>query len=334
MRIKFDDMINEFKRILIKKGFSEEKAEISARLFAENSVDGVYSHGVNRFSRVIEYIDKGYIDVKAKPTKIEGFGSFERWNGNLGMGNINAKTCMDRAIELAKINGVGIIALRNTNHWMRGGAYGWQAANAGCIGMCWTNTMPNMPPWGAKDRKIGNNPFIMAIPRSNGEHVIVDSAMSQFSYGKIEEYRLRGAQLPVPGGFDTEGRISTDPVEIEKTWRVMPTGFWKGSGMSIAFDLIATVLSAGNSTTDIGRMTKDEYGISQIFIAIDPSKFNTPEESDKMINNVLDDIKSSEPEKRNGKILYPGERVIQTRKDNLENGIPVNEKIWGEIINM
>lgn len=334
MRIKFDDMLNEFKRVLVKKGFSEEDAYSSAKLFAENSLDGVYSHGINRFPRVISYIDKGYIDVNAKPVKIEGFGALERWDGKLGMGNTNAKICMDRTIELAKKNGIGILALGNTNHWMRGGAYGWQAADAGCIGMCWTNTMPNMPAWGAMDRRIGNNPFILAIPRSNGEHVVVDAAMSQFSYGKIEEHKLKGTQLPVPGGFDTKGNITTDPEEIEKTWRVLPTGFWKGSGLSIAFDLIATVLSGGNSTTDVGRKYEDEYGLSQVFIAIDPSKFNTSDITDSMIDNVLDDVGSSIPEKDGGKISYPGQRVIETRKSNLENGIPVNESIWQQIISM
>ena len=334
MRIQFDDMLNEFKRVLIKKGLNEEDAYISAKLFAENSLDGVYSHGINRFPRVISYIDKGYIDLNAKAEKIDGNGCFERWNGNRAIGNVNAKICMDRAIELAKEHGVGLVALQNTNHWMRGGAYGWQAADAGCVGMCWTNTMPNMPAWGAKDRKIGNNPFIMAIPRSNGDHVVVDSAMSQFSYGKIEEHKLKGTQLPVAGGYDSEGNVTTDPIEIEKTWRVLPIGYWKGSGMSIALDLIATVLSGGFSTTDIGQKSDDEYGVSQVLIAIDPSKFNSADMTDAMIDNVINDIKSSEPEKENGKISYPGERTIATRRENLAKGIPVIESIWQEITNM
>jgi 3-dehydro-L-gulonate 2-dehydrogenase len=334
MRVKFEDMLNEFKRILVKKGMNEKDAYISAKLFAENSLDGVYSHGINRFPRVISYIEKGFIDVNAKAEKVDGFGCFERWNGNLAMGNVNAKLCMDRAIELAKEFGVGVVAIGNTNHWMRGGAYGWQAADAGCVGICWTNTMPNMPAWGAKDRRIGNNPFIMAIPRSNGEHVVVDAAMSQFSYGKIEEHKLKGAQLPVVGGYDSEGNVTTDPVEIEKTWRVLPIGFWKGSGMSIALDLIATVLSGGLSTTEIGKKSEDEYGLSQVLIAIDPSKFNTPELTDEMISNVIVDIKASEPVTEGGRISYPGERTVITRKENLEKGIPVIESIWNEIVNM
>ena len=179
-RIRFDEMKAEFKRVLIKKGCDEESADLSAQLMTETSCDGVYSHGVNRFPRVIDYIEKGYIDLKARPSKVDGMGAFERWDGHLGLGNVNAKLAMDRAVELAKEFGIGCVALANTNHWLRGGSYGWQAAEAGCVGICWTNTQPNMPAWGARDRRIGNNPFVMAVPCKEG-HVVVDIAMAQFA---------------------------------------------------------------------------------------------------------------------------------------------------------
>lgn len=150
-----------------------------------------------------------------------------------------------------------------------------RAANAGCIGICWTNTQPNMPAWGAKDRRIGNNPFVIAVPRANGRHVVVDCAMAQYSYGKIEEYRRSGASLPFPGGFDGEGRLTCDPAEIEKSQRVLPMGYWKGSGISIALDLVAAMLSGGRTVTEIGRQGEDEYGLYQFLLAIDPGRFNT-----------------------------------------------------------
>ena len=334
LRITYDEMVETFEKILLKKGFTADIAERSSRLFAENSLDGVYSHGVNRFPRVISHFEKGYIKADAEPSVEATMGGFERWNGNLAMGNTNAQSAMNRAIKLAKENGIGIVALRNTNHWMRGGAYGWQAADAGMIGMCWTNTMPNMPAWGTRDRNIGNNPLVMAIPRSTGEHIVVDCAMAQFSYGKLEEYKMKGKQLPVSGGFDSDGVATSDPVEIEKTWRVLPIGFWKGSGISIALDLIASVLSGGNSTTAIGKQCEEEYGVSQILIAIDPKHINSVEVTDRIINEVVEDIKNSEKSDENGQILYPGERAIKTRRDNLANGIPVMEEIWKTIEKM
>ncbi len=286
MQVKYSDLLETFEDILVKKGFDQDDALAAATIFANNSADGIFSHGVNRFPKLVEYITKGYIHPDNKAVLEQSFGSFERWNGNEGLGPLNAKRCMDRAVALAKETSIGIVALRNTNHWMRGGTYGWQAADQGCIGMCWSNTMPNMPAWGGKDRRIGNNPFIMAIPRSNGKHVVADLAMSQFSYGKIEECRLKGIPLPVQGGYDTEGNLTTDPAEIEKTWRVLPIGFWKGSGLSIAFDLIASMLSAGNTVKKIGEL-EDEHQLSQIFIAIDPTKMNTVEFNDGIINDTV-----------------------------------------------
>lgn len=331
MRIQYEEMIKVFKNVLIGKGFSEEDAYDAAKIFTENSLDGVYSHGVNRFPRVISYIDKGYVDVKAKPSLVASAGAFERWDGNLGMGNLNAKIAMGRAIELAGQFGVGVVAIGNTNHWMRGGTYGWQAADAGCIGICWTNTMPNMPAWGAKDRRIGNNPFVISVPRSNGQHLVVDMAMAQFSYGKIEETKFKGNQLPVEGGYNAEGNLTTDPAEIEKTGRVLPIGFWKGSGLSIALDLVAAILSAGLTTSEIGKKQKEEYGLSQVMVALDPKHFNTPEFTDAIVNAVLEDVKASTPASEGAEIRYPGERNYKTRHDNMKNGIPVIPEIWAAI---
>ena len=81
----------------------------------------------------------------------------------------------------------------------------------------------------------------------DGEHVVLDCAVSRFSYGKIEDCRLRDVQLPVPGGYDTKGELTRDPAEIEKTGRVLPMGYWKGSGLSIVlmvFIIINMVLTA------------------------------------------------------------------------------------------
>lgn len=330
MRVQYDVMAKEFERVLAKKGFSPEDAKNAAVIFAQNSLAGVYSHGLNRFPRVVSYLEKGEIDPNARATCEMKMGPMERWDGHRGFGPLNAKRAMDRACELAKEYGIGCVALGNNNHWMRGGTYGWLAADNGCIGICWSNTMPNMPAWGGLNRKIGNNPLIMAVPRSNGEHAMIDCAVSQFSYGKIEEAKLKGQQLPVPGGYDEDGNLTTDPAAIEKTWRVLPMGYWKGSGVSILLDLISTVLTGANSVQKIGTFG-DEVGLSQIMIAIDPGKFQSPKVTDEIVDELVADIHSSVPVAEGGKVFYPGEIEIGTRKDNQKNGIPVIEEVWEQI---
>ena len=163
--------------------------------------------------------------------------------------------------------------------------------------------------------------------------MVIDCALSQFSYGKLELCRLNGTKLPVPGGYDTEGNLTTDPGEIEKTWRVLPMGYWKGSGLSIALDLIATVLSDGNSVRTIGTFG-DEVGLTQIMIAIDPAKFNTTELTDQIVNEIVNDVQLSEPEKEGGKVYYPGQKSLASMKENMELGIPVVEEKWNEVCQM
>lgn len=332
MRVFYEEMKEKLQSILVKNGFDEKRAEESAKNFADSSLDGVYSHGYQRFPRVIAYIQKGYIDVNAVPEKITGFGAVERWDGHLGMGNLNAKMAMQRAVELAAQLGIGMVAMSNTNHWMRGGAYGWQAAEAGCIGICWTNTCPNMPAWGAIDGRIGNNPFVLAVPDQNGEHVVVDTAMAQYSYGKLSVCRQNGEKLPYSGGYDEEGSLTCDPAAIEKTRRVVPIGYWKGSGLSIVLDLIGGILTLGRTVTKVGQECESEYGLTQVFIAIRPEVLNQdPDKAQEILNETLKDIQASIPEKEGHTVRYPGQGTLIRRRENLKNGIPVNEEIWKKI---
>ena len=156
IRVSYEELFNEFKRVLASRGFEEKMAADAATVFAQNSLDGIYSHGINRFPRVVSYLDKGEIKPENVASCIDAHGAMERWDGHRGFGPLNAKRAMDRACELAKEYGIGLVALGNNNHWMRGGTYGWQAADQGCIGICWSNTQPQHAGLGRKgqeDRK-------------------------------------------------------------------------------------------------------------------------------------------------------------------------------------
>jgi 3-dehydro-L-gulonate 2-dehydrogenase len=325
MLIPFDDLKSEFKRALLSNGFTETKADQIAQVFAENSRDGVHSHGLNRFPAFIQYVKDGYVIPDAEPVKEGGLGSLEQWDGRLGPGILNAKFCMSRAIELANDNGIGCVAIKNTNHWIRGGTYGWQAAEAGMIGISFTNTIANMPPWGGTEPRLGNNPLIIAVPRKEG-HVVLDMAISQYAIGKLNIYKSRNEQLPLPGGYDEEGNLTTDATAILESGRVLPIGFWKGSGLSLMLDLLATVLSQGQSTAVITQ-AGPEVGISQVFIAIKRIGIKNAD----LIEQILTFAKSSKPLYEGCGILYPGENSLRTREKSLREGVWVDEHIWQKV---
>ena len=333
VRVPVDEMENQFYQILLRLNFSENKAKKCASIFAENSLDGIYSHGINRFPRFVDYIKKGHIIPNAEALKMSAMGNIEQWDGQLGPGPTNALIASDRAMELASLHGLGMVSLANTNHWMRGGTYGWKCAKAGFAFIGWTNTIANMPAWGAKESKLGNNPLVIAVPYKN-EALVLDMAMSQFSYGKMEDLQKTKRELPLPGGFNHSNQLTTNPGDILKSGRPLPIGYWKGAGLSLMLDILATIFSAGLSTSAISKHGHDEYGVSQVFIAIDLKQLPNYPVIDESIQQIIADFLSAETINNDNSIRYPGQRIVQTRKENKRQGIPVNNEIWQQILSL
>jgi 3-dehydro-L-gulonate 2-dehydrogenase len=332
-RIPFEEVLETLAAVLRKLGFSAERAATGARLFAETTRDGVYTHGINRFPRYVAQIRAGNVVVGAEPEREHAFGALERWDGRLGPGNLNALAMMDRAMALGREHGIGCVALRNTNHWMRAGTYGWQAAEAGFVGICWTNTMPNLPPWGGVARVIGNNPLVIAVPRPAGP-VVLDMAMSQFSYGQLESYRKRGEKLPVDGGFDSAGKLTRDPAAIEQSWRPLPIGYWKGSGLSVVLDMMAAMLSLGQATYQLSHDPIHERGISQVYIAIDPRALGPQAQSTEIVDGIVASLHDCLPADKKKRVRYPGEETLRIRAENTRMGLPVEPEVWEQIVEM
>lgn len=332
IKIQFQEMSETLLRILLKAGMDALKAKRCADIFTQNTCDGVSSHGVNRFPRFVEHIQNGTIDINAEAVLANSLGAIEQWDGNRGIGPLNAEVAMGRALSLARTHGLGCVGLRNTNHWMRGGTYGLQAADAGCVALCWTNTIALMPPWGGVERKIGNNPMVISVPRADN-HVLLDMALSQFSNGKLEVLQRRGEQLPMVGGYNSDGELTTDPQSILESFRGLPIGFWKGSGLAFVLDLMAALITGGDATKDL-QQRGEETGVSQVFLAIDVAACSAGNDLDEKVTSIIQDFISAEPVDQDQPVRYPGQGMFATREQNLAHGIPVDCDLWQEILSL
>ena len=331
IRLSVNEIENELKIISKRNGFNESKSSLLAAVFAENNLLGKESHGLNRFPSFIKSVKDGNVKVEAEPELISSFNALEQWDGNLGAGHLNAVFCTDRAIILADKFGIGCVTLRNTNHWMRGGTYGWNAAGKGYVFICWTNAIPTMPAWGSSEPKLGNNPLVIAVPHEP-DPIVLDMALSQYSYGVLEVMARRGKELKYYGGFNNEGELTKNPEEILNSRRALPIGLWKGSGLSLILDIIAASMSAGKSSGQIGKQDS-EFGVSQIFIALKPPYEGKNDYLEKMVNDIVDDFHSSLKISEE-KILYPGEQSFMNKQEHLKNGIPVDKELWERIQNL
>ncbi|MDE1155974.1 MAG: 3-dehydro-L-gulonate 2-dehydrogenase [Acidobacteriaceae bacterium] len=334
VRIPFDELKARVTAVLTRSGMDPQRAALSGELTAGTDRDGVRTHGIARLPRFLAMAREGAIDLKASPTTVASFGSLERWDGHYGPGNLAAYAAMSRACALALEHGVGCVAMARSSHWQRAGTYGWLAAEQGCAALCWTNTIANLPPWGSAQPALGNNPLVFAVPRGDGRHIVLDFAMSQFSYGTLEKYQRNGQQLPFPGGFDEEGRMTTDPAAIQKTYRALPIGLWKGSGLSFVLDALAGMLSGGKITSDLGRTAKDETGVSQIFLAVSPGAVSSFTELDSITARAIDSLHSVAPLSESDKPRYPGESVLRIREENLQQGVAIEDPVWAAFLEL
>jgi 3-dehydro-L-gulonate 2-dehydrogenase len=97
--------------------------------------------------------------------------------------------------------------------------------------------------------------------------------------------------------------------------------------------MTAALLSGGLATCEI-MQRKAERAVSQVFIAFDIAKPAGAAWIEAEVENMIADLRTAQPDASDAAVLFPGERVLKTRQENLANGIPVDETVWQEILNM
>jgi 3-dehydro-L-gulonate 2-dehydrogenase len=158
--------------------------------------------------------------------------------------------------------------------------------------------------------------------------------MSQFSYGSLSAYAARGQQLPVPGGYDQSGSLTTDPAAIEASKRALAIGYWKGSGLSLVLDMLAAMLSGGNATHQIPLDSLRESGLSQVFLTIDPTCLGDSADLEPIASEILASLHAATPIDPARPPRYPGEQTFHLRQENLRLGVPVTPEVWAKLTSL
>ena len=317
----------------LERFLNAQDARRFAEIFAGNSLDGVYSHGMNRYPRYLSDMESGLCDAKVtQAERVSGLGGLEVWDAHFGVGPLIAQQMAERAIELARTHGIACVALRNNSHWLRAGRYGLMMADAGMMGLCMTNTCMNLVAYGAKEPSTGNNPITIAIPRRAGS-LVMDMAVSQYAFGKLEIMAQEGGMLDTPCGYDTDGNLTNDPKKIVESGLMTPMALWKGSALSIMIDLMVSMLSLGRTSLEIGTPADGEKGMSQMFVCMNPAAVIDMDKAEAQMERTIAFLNSLEPKDGVHGVHAPGENLEKTRARNRERGIPVTEDTWQKIVN-
>ena len=330
--VQYEEAVKRMARGL-ERFLNAQDAKRFAEIFAGNSLDGVYSHGMNRYPRYLSYMESGLCDAKVtQAERVSGLGGLEVWDAHFGVGPLIAQQMAERAIELARTHGIACVALRNNSHWLRAGRYGLMMADAGMMGLCMTNTCMNLVAYGAKEPSTGNNPITIAIPRRAGS-LVMDMAVSQYAFGKLEIMAQEGGMLDTPCGYDTDGNLTNDPKKIVESGLMTPMALWKGSALSIMIDLMVSMLSLGRTSLAIGTPADGEKGMSQMFVCMNPAAVIDMDKAEAQMEKTIAFLNALEPKDGVHGVHAPGENLEKTRARNRECGIPVTEDTWQKIVN-
>ncbi|CAG8970887.1 hypothetical protein HYALB_00000866 [Hymenoscyphus albidus] len=310
--------------VLEGNGVSPASAKIIAHCLVLADLRGVDTHGINRIPSYMARIRAGVLDPQAGPTLTQTTPVVAHIDGNKSFGFLSAHMGMQRCIEMAKEFGIGMCAIKHSNHF---GMSAWvvqQAIDANMMSLVFTNSSPALPVWGGKEKLMGVSPIACGAPGAEGgKPFILDMAPSIAARGKIYKAYRRGEKIPTDWALDKDGNRTDDP-EKALEGVMLPMGGPKGSALSVMMDVFSGVLSgsafAGGVTNPYDPSKPANVG--HFLIAIKPDLFMDLKEFRERMGTLYEKVVGSEKMAGVDKIYFPGEIEQNNQLEREKTGIP------------
>ena len=177
---------------LERAGLDPDGAAIVTEVQLEASLRDQPTHNMVSIPRYAQRITAGTINPRPIIRVEHETGISAQVDGDNGPGQWVAVVAMETAIRIAREKGVGIVAVRRSNHLGAAGHYPWLAAREGLIGLCTTNGPVILAPTGGVTPTFGNNPLGVGIPAKCHHPILLDIAMSVAPRGRIGLHAGRG----------------------------------------------------------------------------------------------------------------------------------------------
>jgi len=339
-------MIDVFKGV----GVPEEDAKICTDVLITADKRGIDSHGIGRLkTKYYDRIKDGIISPKTNLEIIKNSYTTAVIDGHNGMGQVIAKKSMELAIEKAKKMGLGMVVVRNSNHYGIAGYYVLMAIKAGMIGITGTNARPSIAPTFGVENMLGTNPLTFGMPSDEEFPFVLDCATSIAQRGKIELYSRAGKEIPPGWVIDEEGKTRTDTHQILQDLKMgkaalaplggigEETAGYKGYGYATVVEILSSALQNGKYLKMVSGITDSKMAPSHLghfFIAINISSFTDLDSFKKITGNILRALRASKKAPGETKIYTAGEKEYLAWLERKDKGAPIDEKLQKQIISI
>jgi uncharacterized oxidoreductase len=185
-------------------------------------------------------------------------------------------------------------------------------------------------PWGGRKGRLATNPISFAVPCNSRDPILADFSTAEAPEGRIRLYRNQRQPLPDRWIVDAEGNPTNDPSAFYGPPKggILPFGGdkgYRGFALSLLVEILGGVLGGS-------RTTEDQPGNGLGLIVVDVSSFVPYDQFSSLIGELRDYIKSSPPSQGFDEVLLPGETDVRLEQKRLNDGIPIDETTWEQIV--
>jgi len=310
---------------LCRAGLSSDDAAMATEILVAADMMGVGTHGVSRLEVYTDRLRSGGMNPRARIEVDRRAPSLALVDGDNGLGPVVGGKALNAALDMVRETGMAYAGCRNSNHFGALMPYALRACEAGYVFIGGTNASTTICPWGGRQARLGNNPFSIAAPCADGFHFILDMAMSVAARGKIRVARDNGEPIPEGWAVDKNGLPTTDPAAALAGF-LLPMGGHKGSGLSLAVDMLSGVLTGGRFLNTISSWVDnpgDPSGVGHFFILIDPARLIGRENFAQAMGRFREIVLSTPPADESTPVILPGQIEQARRQKALAQGIDI-----------
>ncbi len=322
---------------LVVRGFGSNDAEVEAVAgnLLEANLTGHDSHGIGMLPRYVDaYQQRGLVPNQHVRTVLDA-GTLLRLDGGAGFGQVIGREAMELGIERALQHGSCIVALGNSHHLGRIGAWAEQAARSGLVSLHLVNVITRsiVAPYGGADARFGTNPFAAGIPITGSDPIILDFATSVLAQGKTRVAFNKGELVAPDCLLDDQGRPTREPrFGVNPPFgALLAFGEHKGYGLALLCELLGGALAAG-MTHHSEDLTQRRILNGMLTVLIDPAALADRATFERETLAFIDWVKASPAREGFDSVRIAGEPEREKLARRTANGIPVDATTWNEIL--
>lgn len=326
MKLGVDELRRRVSAALRAAGANEVMAECTARALVLAEAQALGSHGLSRVAQYCAQLRNGRVAGAAQAKVSRRKGATLLVDAGEGLAFPACELAVAEAIAVARDSGVALAGVVNSHHCGVVVDHLRAVADAGMVGLGFSNSPAAMPAAGGRHAIFGTNPVAAAFARRDADALLIDLSLSEVARGKVMVAAKKGEAIPLGWALDAHGEPTTDAMAA-LDGSMLPLGAVsspKGAMLALVVELLVSALIGANFGYEASSFFVDEGNrphLGQLFIVIDPGALAGNDHYLDRLQVLVDEMLVD------GGVRLPGARREALRRRAESEGIEVADSL-------